>query len=71
MFTFFPCRSKQYALYMELHLVTTTNNIFGILHFKTVVKSTRFMIFWYYGNNPNVKVQGVEALKCQIKLLGV
>ena len=37
MFQFFPCRSKQYASYMKLQLTTTTNDIFGILHLKTVV----------------------------------
>ena len=47
MFRFFPCRSKQYASYMELQLTTTTNDIFGILHLKTVVKCMRFIIFWY------------------------
>ena len=44
---FFPCRSKQYASYMELQLTATTKDIFGILHLKTVVKCTRFIIFWY------------------------
>ena len=73
MFRFFPHKSKQYASYMELHITATTDNIFGILHLKTVVKSMRFIIFWYkyfMVTTLRSKFTGVKALKCQIKLKG-
>ena len=59
MFRFFPCRSKQYASYMELHLTTTTN----ILHLKTVVKkyeTYHILVLIFHGNNPKVKVHRGE-----------
>ena len=71
MFRFFPCRSKQYASYVELQLTTTSNDIFGILHLKTVVKLRDLS---YFGINIltvttlRSKFTGVKAGKCQIKL---
>ena len=59
MFRFVPCRSKQYVSYMELHLTPTTNNIYGILHLKTVVKKYQIyhnLVLIFHGNNPKVKV---------------
>ena len=32
---------------LQLYLTTAPNNISGILYLKTVVKSRRFIIFWY------------------------
>ena len=64
MFRFFPCNSKQYASYTELHLTITTNNIFGILHLKTVVKKYEIyhiLVFIFHGNNPKVKVHRGES----------
>ena len=64
MFRFFPCRSKQYASYMELHLTTSTNNIFSILHLKTVVKKYEIyhiLVLMFQGNNSKVKVHRGES----------
>ena len=32
---------------LQLYFTTAPNNISGILYLKTVVKSRRFIIFWY------------------------
>ena len=64
MLRFFPCRSKQYASYLELHLTITTATIFGILHLKTLVKKYEIyhiLVLIFRGNNPKVKVHRGES----------
>ena len=63
MLRFFPCKSKKYASNMELHLTTTINNIFGILHLKTGKKYEIYHIFVliFHGNQPKVKVHKGES----------
>ena len=56
MFRFFP--------YMELHLTTTTNNIFGIQNLKTVIKKYEIyhiLVLIFHGNKHKVKVHRGES----------
>ena len=63
MLRFFPCRSKQYASYMELQLTTTTKDIFGILDLKTgkMYEIYHILVLIFHGNNPKVKVHRGES----------